>query len=253
MREKYELQMRLTAMALAISLCIPLSVLAEEWVDVGWQQINTGQYDKALATWQQGINQLDDQRLLASVGVYAHFPYAIDQLKQIGPAFDAFIIRREQNARLLYYVLSTRQVPTDRNSRQLVLADLKQAAGITDILIAVQAKDIKLNPVPTDYLSKTTMKPDRHITKPASILMATLPNIFSINRFEISGNQHISTDIILMNLSDFYGSGKTHADLELIKKQVLETYHMAKIYNVKIKTPHLIDDDTVHITIREKD
>ncbi len=258
--------MRITAMAFAIWLCLPLSVLANEWIDSGWQHINAGQYIKALETWQQGINQLDDKRLLASVGVYAHFPYAIAQLKQVGPDFGALIVRRILNDRLLYFVLSTRHVSANRSKRQLALADLKQAAGITDILIAVEASTIKLHPVPTDYLSISIVKPVLHAGKaektigeksartahrPATSPSSEVVNSFSINRFEINGNHHITTDIILMGLSDFYGSGKSQSDLKSIQNQVLEIYRMSGFYNMRVSTPQLVDD-TIHINILEQ-
>ncbi len=240
-----------TLIALSLWLCLSCSALAEEWVAAGWQQISANHDDQSLAIWQKGVNQLDDKRLLASLGVYAHFPYAVDKLKQVGPSNGAFIVRRNQQGRMLYYVLSMRQVPVERSKRQLELADLKQAAGITGTLLAVEAGTIKLQPVPTDYFSKAIAKPVLKKTTPTTVTMATPENSFSINRFEISGNQHISTDIILMSLRDFYGSDKTPADLQSIKNQIIEIYRMSKIYNVQVSTPQLVDD-TVRFTIREK-
>jgi len=213
--------------------------------------MSANQDQQALEIWQKGVNQLADKRLLASLGVYAHFSYAVDKLKQVGPSYGAFIIRRNQHGRMLFYVLSMRQVAVDRNQRQLDLADLKQAAGITGILLAVEAGTIKLHPVPTNYFSDTTAKPVLNNTTLTTDTIAVPETSFSINRFEIIGNQHISTDIILMSLRDFYGSDKTRADLQSIKKQIIEIYRMSKIYHVQVSTPQLVDD-TVRITIRDK-
>jgi len=175
----------------------------------------------------------------------------VDKLKQVGPSNGAFIVRRNQQGRMLYYVLSTRLVAVDRSQRQLDLTDLKHAAGITGVLLAVEAGTIKLQPVPTDYFSETSARPVLNNTTPTTDTMAVPEASFSINRFEISGNQHISTDIILMSLRDFYGSDKTPADLQSIKKQIIETYRISKIYHVQVLSPQLVDD-TVRITIREK-
>jgi len=148
--------MRIIFMALALWLCLPLSSMAEAltaktaiqktWIQSGWQQIASGRRQQALALWQQGVNRLPDRRLLASIGVYAHFPYAFEQLKQVGLANNVFIIRRQQGKRMLYYVLSARQTPASRGQRQRLLSDLKQTAGITDTLLAIEAGKLKTTP-----------------------------------------------------------------------------------------------------------
>jgi len=238
-------------MIFALWLCMPLSALAEAWVDAGWQQIASGHYRKALSIWQQGVNDMPDHRLLASIGVYARFPYALEQLKQAGQPYGVLIVRHHQHGRIFYYVLSTRQISADRSKRQSRQADLKQAAGINDMLLAVEAKRLKVQPVPTDYFSKIVAKPVRSMKTPATVILAAPASSFSINRFEINGNQHISTDVILMSLRDFYGAGRTRSDLTRISDQLMETYRAAKLYNVHIATLQLLDD-TVQITILEK-
>jgi len=240
-----------TLVAFFLWLCSPSSALAEEWVAAGWQQISAKHDHQALEIWQQGVEQLDDKRLLASLGVFAHFPYAVDKLKQVGAAYGAFIVRRNQQGRVLYYVFSTRHVAADRNKRQLELAELKQAAGISGILLAVEAGTLKLQAVPTDYFHTAVARPVLKRTQAATAIMATAENSFSINRFVISGNQHVSTDIILMSLRDFYGADKTRADLQSIKNQIIEIYRMSDIDSVQVTMPQLIDDDTVRITISE--
>ncbi len=251
--------MRIIFMALALWLCLPLSSMAEAstaktaipdtWIQSGWQQIASGHRQQALALWQQGVNRLPDRRLLASIGVYAHFPYALEQLKQVGLANDAFIIRRQQGERVLYYVLSARQTPASRNRRQRLLSDLKQAAGITGILLAVEAGKLK-TAAATPHVA--TPAPVRKAMQPIASITAMPASSFSINRFEISGNRRISTDAILINLSDFYGPGKKHSDLTSVRNQILELYHSAGIAGVHIAMPQLVNNDTVRIRIKEK-
>jgi hypothetical protein len=238
-----------TLIALSLWLCSPCS--AQEWVEAGWQQVSANHEHQALELWQQGINQLDDKRLLASIGVYAHFPYAIAQLKQVGPTFGTFIARRQQHGKTLYFVLSMRQTSADRKKRQIELADLKQAAGISGILIAAEAGTFKPLQKST-ALAPAGLTTTRKTFKPVKVSTAETAISFSINRFEVNGNNRVSNDVILMGLSDFYGSGKTRSDLQSIKNQVLEIYRMSGIYTVRVSTPQLVDDDTIRITIREK-
>jgi len=247
--------MRTIWIALALWLCMPVSAQAEDWVNAGWRQIAASHHDKALAIWQQGVNQLDDKRLLASIGVYAHFPYAIAQLKTVGPGFGAFIARRQQQGRTLYFVLSVRQTPADKKIRQLLLADLKQAAGISGPLLAAAAGTFKPHskstdltpPVPTHAARKSPQT-----ARPGSD-GATEPAIaFSINRFEISGNKLVSNDTLLMGLGEFYGAAKTRSDLTSIRNRIVEVYRLAGVGNVRVSKPQLVHDDTVQITIQEK-
>jgi len=240
-------------MVSALCLCLPLPARAETWIpeawiQSGWQQIASGHHRQALSIWQQGVNQIPDRQLLASIGVYAHFPYALAQLKQVGPSYDAFIIRHKQRESVLYYVLSARRVPSSLSKRQRLLGDLKRAAGISDTLLAIEAKKLKTETLPTDHFST----PARKSMPPTTAITATAAANFSINRFDISGNRHLSTDAILISLSDFYGPGKKHSDLTSIRNQVMETYHRAGIYSVRIAMPQLINDDTVQISIEEK-
>ncbi|MDQ6997059.1 MAG: hypothetical protein Q9M82_06310 [Mariprofundus sp.] len=246
--------MRTVLMALTLCLCSPSSALAQEWVKAGWQQISARHDNKALIIWQQGIDKLDDKRLLASIGVYAHFPYAIAQLKQVGPVFDAFIARRQQHGKVLYFVLSASNVPKNHIKRQNKLAGLKQAAGITGLLLATEARNFKY--FKSSHTSTSLSEASIINSKAKTVRSAgggVKPTIhFSINRFEISGNSQVSNDVILIGLRDFYGSAKRRSDLRSIRTRILEIYRMSGIHHVQVSKPQLVDNDTVQITIQEK-
>jgi len=203
------------------------------WLERGWQLLAAGNQQRALHLWQRGVSALPEHQLLATLGVFAHLPYALQRLKQLGPGYQTLIARRNRHGRTLYYLLSSLPTSADRRRRQSELADLKQAAGISGVLLAVEAGAF------------------RNMAAPPEADPATPERSFTINRFEISGNRQLSTDLILMSLRDFYGSDKTDTDLALIRQQVLELYRSSDIRRVEVAAPTLLDD-TVSITIREQ-
>ena len=241
-------------------LLLPASIWAEAWLDNGWKKLDAGEHNAALRIWQQGVNAMPESRLLPSVGVFAHFPYALEQLKQIGPGFGAFLVRHEKQGRMLYFVLSTRPLPLDRKQRQQSLADLKQAAGVTGVLVGESAGTFRLEPVPVNFF---TLKQTRPSPKPVparrletKTIKASQPAIkidapFIINRFAITGNKHITTDMILMSLRDFYGRDKTKRDLQLIRDRVRMLYHGEGMTHVQVRMPQPVDEESVQITILE--
>jgi len=116
---------------------------ADAWLERGWQQIYQHQYRQALQTWQKGINQQPDERLFPALGVYAEFGNALNQLKRIGEKHKAFIAQKRQRNSLLFYVLSARKTPYQRDARNKQLADLIQAAGTNPPLLANAARHFK--------------------------------------------------------------------------------------------------------------
>jgi len=118
--------------------------------------------------------------------------------------------------------------------------------------LAAEAETFKVPQKSTDLAPADIANTARQTLKPVKVNRAETAISFSINRFEISGNKLVSNDVILMGLSDFYGSGKTRSDLQSIKNQILEIYRMSGIYTVRVSTPQRVDDDTIRITVREK-
>jgi len=209
-----------------------------EWIYDGWQYSDQQRYKEALDAWQRGLNSMTDAQLLATLGAYSMLENAIEQLQQIGRDQKVFIVRSNMNGRDIYYVLSARQVPADIGERQVKLASLKKAAGITGKLLACESGKFKSTLTP-----RAPAAPD--------LLTASEPQSFTINRFDLSGNKLLSTDFILINLREYYGDGRTIRDIKRIKRDVINLYHMSGYSKVKVNLVQLALNETVTIQIDE--
>jgi len=132
------------------------------------------------------------------------------------------------------------------------LANLKQAAGITGILIAAEAGSFKSQQKLADLAPPTMVNSSRQPFQSVNAGTAEPEINFSINRLEISGNDLVSNDMLLISLSDFYGSDKTRSDLTFIRNRIVEIYRLAGVDNIQVSSPQLVNEDTVRITIQEK-
>ncbi|TLS66264.1 hypothetical protein FE236_00730 [Mariprofundus erugo] len=217
------------------------------WLLKGWEQIDQFNTDEALRTWQQGINALDDHRLLASLGVFSKQENALTKIKQIGREQQVFIALR-QRGKALYYVLSALPVPADVQARQTALAELKQAAHISSKLLAVSPADFK-NPDIQDHFPEIIFtSPAKAAHAPASPTADSTP---LINRFEVTGNQQISTDTIIMELREFFDMPNSSETRNLIRLTVAALYRDTGMEHIGIDIPADTADETVRIHITE--
>jgi len=249
----------LTWMLAGLFITLPLSALAEQqdrsaWIESGWQHIQKNRVSSAMRSWQQGVNKLDDKQLLGSLGLFSDFSNAIRRLKQAGRDEKVFIVRQPLKQGWYYHLLTAQPIEKDIEHRQIVMAALKKTVGIEGKLLANEAAKFKSHSAATYELVNKTDERDEETVEledyqPIIVMDA---DTFTINSFEVKGNKQVSTDIILMSLRDYYGSERTDSDLKSIRRQVIDTHHISRVYNIKVKRPILIDEDTVLITITEK-
>jgi len=125
---------------------LPLSANAsilESWLDAGWQQVNKHHYQQALKAWQDGVNRQPNERIFPVLGTYAGIEHALAQVERIGKKQKGFIVRKQQQNKTLFYVLSARKTPPRGEARSKQLADLIQVAGITPPLLGNAAEHFK--------------------------------------------------------------------------------------------------------------
>jgi len=245
-------------MIAGLFITVPFSATAEAagstWIEQGWNQIEQGRISSAMSNWQQGLNSLDDKQLLGSLGVFSELPNALARLKQAGRDEKSFILRQPHKQGWRYHLLTAQPIERDLEHRQITMAVLKTRIGITGKLLANEASKFKKHPVTSDHHIKTAVTQNIEREEPENYqpIIALDPDTFTINSFEVKGNKRVSTDIILMSLRDYYGSERTDSDLKSIRRQVIDTHNISRVYNISVKNPILIDEDTVLITITEK-
>lgn len=201
------------------------------WLVEGWQQIEQGDADAALAIWQQGVNALPNSQLLAFLGVYSKIPAAMEQLKRIGLAEKAIILRSNLKGKQAYFVMSARDIPSDKSIRREKLASLFQASQITGMIYAnVAAK----------------FQTEAHIIVPTS-----KTGTFTINRFNIIGNTLIADEILQKMLKFYTGNNKTRGDLIAAKKAILRLYHEKGYEMIAVGLPRNIKGGTIPLRIFE--
>ena len=129
-------------------LIAPLTASANEsdWLQHGWNQLENQQYEKAIITWQNGVNRLPDQQLLGSLGLFSELSNAITRLKLAGVQEKSFILHDPQQPQA-YHVLTAREILRDIDLRQVQLSALKRKTGISGKLLANDA--IKFKTAPT--------------------------------------------------------------------------------------------------------
>jgi len=199
------------------------------WIVQGWQQLEQGNTDVALATWQWGVNALPDKQLLAFLGVYSQLPAAMRQLKRAGLAEKAIILHANLNGKKAYYVMSVRHIPADKSIRREKLASLYEAIGATDTIYANAA---------SKFQTETA------IVKPET-------STFSITGFKITGNKLIASDLIQKKLAPYLGQHKTRSDLIVAKRAVLRLYRSKGYEMVAVGLPRKIKGKIIPMRIFE--
>ncbi len=118
----------------------------DDWVKRGWRDLKRDNIETAMTTWQQGVNRLPSNQLLAFVGVYTQRSAASKQLKRLGLAEKAIIIRAKLNGKQAFYVLSARHVPSDKTLRREKLASLYKALHTSGTIFANAARKFQTAP-----------------------------------------------------------------------------------------------------------
>jgi len=103
--------------------------LSSGWVRLGWQQMGRGNTAQAMAIWQQGVNRMPPDQLLAYIGVYMQASAAIRRLKHVGLRRSAIMLKANFHGKPAYYVMAALQVPVDKTLRRKKLAGLRRAMG----------------------------------------------------------------------------------------------------------------------------
>lgn len=224
-----------------------------EWIKEGWFHFNISSYADALLIWQRGLNQMPDERLLATLGAFSQLGNALNQLQNIGSEHHAFIIRSNMNGREIFYVLSASNIDSDIYVRQEKLASLKRAAGISKLLLAIESKKFKSAPISDNHFANIKLyKKIRPVQKAETNIWKVIEsNSFTINRFEVTGNKLLPTDYILISLRDYYGDKKTRSDMKQIRSDVINLYQMSGYSRVKVNLPKQLAEDTIEIRINE--
>ena len=103
--------------------------LSSGWVRLGWQQMGRGNTAQAMAIWQQGVNRMPPDQLLAYIGVYIQASAAIRRLKHIGLRHAAIMLKTSFHGKPAYYVMAALPVPANKALRRKKLAGLRRAMG----------------------------------------------------------------------------------------------------------------------------
>ncbi|GAV19519.1 hypothetical protein MMIC_P0453 [Mariprofundus micogutta] len=237
-----------------LCLCMPFSASAERavlpWVDTGWSQLQSGEINQALSTWQQGLNNLPDKQLLGSLGTFSNLDYAIARIKRAGVDENVFMISYSGSSSQMYYVLTAQSIARNMDIRQTEMAVLKERVGMHGKLLANEAQKFKTGKT-TNKALHARMPTSKKSTAKQQAILAVEESTFTINSFEVKGNKRVSTDTILLSLRDYYGSEKTPSEFNSIRRQIIDIYNMQRVYNVKVNRPQFIEDDTVLISITE--
>jgi len=238
-----------------IGLAEPLVSTVQQagWFRHGWDQLVNTQYQSALDVWQQGVNSMPDEQLLIALGAFQQRSNALDMIERAGPHSGVLMLQIRSNGKPVYDVLSVIDLSADIRARQVQLATLKKAAGINNGQLYTQE---------AWHFKTATALHAGHSSKGSATLQAATENnpvalsesgTFTINSFDVHGNQRISMDQILLGLKNFYGSGKQRSVLQRIQHQVIETYRAAGMFHARVEIPVLIDDDMIAIYITEAD
>jgi len=203
-----------------------------DWVAAGWERLIAKETDAALAIWQQGVNRLPADRLLAFVGVYTQLSAALRAARRGGLAERLIIVRADFRDGQAYYVLSARDVPVDKAVRREKLASLMQMMHISGTLYANAASKFQTEAV----------------TVPAP---AISDETFTIRAFSVAGNTLIADEEIRDTLAPYTGDHKTREDLVAAKQAILRLYRDAGYEMIAVGLPRTIDSETIPVRIFE--
>ncbi|MDX8406025.1 MAG: hypothetical protein R8K50_07730 [Mariprofundus sp.] len=225
------------------------------WFNQGWQKLNGGKTDQAMQIWQIGLNELEDNQLFISLGVFAKLDNAVAKARKIGAGHKILIAMRH-TGKELYYVLSMNTLSADKSARQLNLATLQEASGITSSLLSIAAANFKNHLILSHYPEvitaaaplSTEEKAIANADPGASEARSDQP---LIGHFDISGNQQISTDVIILELAEFFDMANSQVNHGLIKQRIKTLYHDTGMNHVSIDIPEEVFDESVKIKIME--
>jgi len=205
--------------------------VSANWIAQGWQQLEKNNSDAALVIWQQGVNKLPSQQLLAFLGVYTQMPAAVRQLKRAGLAEKAIILQSDFKGKKAYYVMSARNVPADKSMRREKLASLHEAIHTTSTLYANAVGKFQTE-VPV-----TAIIPES--------------NTFTIKTFNIIGNTLIADAVFQETLKYYTGNNKTREDLIAAKQAILRLYRDEGYEMVAVGLTRKITGNTIPIRVFE--
>jgi len=220
-------------MARAVQFVDTASVvtISSNWIAQGWRQLDEGDADAALAIWQQGVNSLPSEQLLAFLGVYTQMPAAIRQLKRAGMAEKAIILHAGFKGKKAYYVISAGDIPVDKSIRREKLASLHQAIKATGILYANAAGKFQ--------------------TEKNVAAAITVVETFTIKAFNIIGNTLISDAVFQEALKPYTGENRTRKDLIAAKQAIMGLYRDAGYEMIAVGLPRNIKAGTVPVRVFE--
>jgi len=231
---------------------------APAWLNEGFKKMSSGQTDQAMQVWQIGMNSLDDQQLFISLGVFAKLDNAVARATAVGKNHRLCIAMRH-SGKALYYVLSFNTLPDKQPEAayQQWVQRLQQAAGISSKLRAIEAANFKNHLILSHY--PDIEKAPKHRYTPATGTTVTGNSVERestaggalIGHFDITGNQQVSTDAIILELAEFFDTANASHTHSLIKQRVENLYRDTGIDHVAITVSKASRDESVSITINE--
>ena len=260
------------------------------WLVDGWKQLESGNADQAMATWQQEVNKMHGYRYLSFIGVYKSQNTAIRILKKAGLEHHALMLIAERGGKPAYYVLSALQTSYDKEQRQLELTSLRKKMGI-DYIYASAAKrfqgqtiamqtpaskavekaepvEARVETIPTPVskpvAKKQIVKKDARkavVKKPVSqapakeveaeVIEEVKTSDGKITGFEIYGNSLISDKAIQRKLQPYLGDNKTASDLLQARNKITRLYQGRGYPVVAVSMPEDVKGEVISVRIYE--
>ncbi len=260
------------------------------WLANGWQQLEAGQTDAAMAIWQQEVNKMHGYRYLSFIGVYFSQETALNVLKRAGLEHHALMLLANRDGKPAYYVLSALRTSHDKDQRQLELSSLRKKMGI-DHIYASAAKKFQNQPAArVTPVNKTEKKAEPELIKvetetaPASkpalkktiakkesrkagvkkaispapakepepqIIEAVITSDGKITAFNIYGNSLISDKIIQQQLRSYLGDNKTLSELLQARDKITQLYQGRGYPIVAVSMPEKIKGEIIPVRIYE--
>ncbi len=219
-------------------LCLPLSLSAKEntatalkqpdWVASGWENIGQHRVAEALEKWQQGVNHLPPDQLLAFLGVYKQITAAERELKRVGLKERAILLRAPFKGEYAYYLLSARVTPADKASRRAKLSSLYRVMHHPDVIYAMAA---------SRFRSET----------------ATQKTATPISKIIFHGNKLVANSMIEKSLRAYKGRSNTQSNLFQIRQSIIALYEQQGFHHVAVSLPKRSESGAVTVTIYEND
>ncbi|GAV21091.1 POTRA domain, ShlB-type [Mariprofundus micogutta] len=258
---------------------------APAWLADGWQQLEAGNTDAAMAIWQREVNKMHAYRYLSFIGVYMSQDTAINILKRAGLEYHALMLVAEREGKQAYYVLSALKTSYDKAQRQLELAGLRKRMGIeymyasaarrfhgTAVAAEVKTKseavealtdkakpDVQKAPVRKKVVKKAPRKALAKAPAKAAVEKKPEPPVVAevekldgkISGFEIYGNSLISDKIIQQKLRPYLGDNKSSSDLMQARDKITQLYQGRGYPVVAVSMPEDVKGEIIPVRIYE--